>query len=209
MLALPAVSAPAGIVPTSAGLVAIWALLTLDALLIAEVNLAALAARSSGPTAHSPRSEDAGAADTEGGIVTLRQMAEFSLGKAGKGQDPSWLCALRQRWAALLPQAGMLSPPTCFRRDPACCRGPSWVLHTCPNALIDCPAALTLVYLALAYSLLTAYCTKAAEVGARLARTGRRACVCTGACALLSAPRAISIPLPACRCWGRPACSRR
>lgn len=106
MLALPAVSAPAGIVPTSAGLVAIWGLLTLDALLIAEVNLAALAARRSRSATDSQPS--AGAAPAEGGIVTLRQMAEFSLGKAGK--------------------------------------------------------ALTLVYLALAYSLLTAYCTKAAEV---------------------------------------------
>ncbi|KAL4459158.1 hypothetical protein ABPG75_014023 [Micractinium tetrahymenae] len=108
MLALPAVSAPAGIVPTSAGLVAIWALLTLDALLIAEVNLAALAARSGRSNADSRSNADVGAAPAEGGIVTLRQMAEFSLGKAGK--------------------------------------------------------ALTLVYLALAYSLLTAYCTKAAEV---------------------------------------------
>ncbi|KAL4427144.1 hypothetical protein ABPG77_001148 [Micractinium sp. CCAP 211/92] len=106
MLALPAVSAPAGIVPTSTGLVAIWALLTLDALLIAEVNLAALAARDS--RLGSDNQSTAAGAPAEGGIVTLRQMAEFSLGKAGK--------------------------------------------------------ALTLVYLALAYSLLTAYCTKAAEV---------------------------------------------
>lgn len=83
MLALPAVSAPAGIVPTSAGLVAIWGLLTLDALLIAEVNLAALAARRSRSATDSQPS--AGAAPAEGGIVTLRQMAEFSLGKAGKG----------------------------------------------------------------------------------------------------------------------------
>ena len=35
MLALPAVTAPAGIVPTSLSLVACWALLTLDALLLA------------------------------------------------------------------------------------------------------------------------------------------------------------------------------
>ena len=35
MLALPAVTAPAGIVPTSVALVACWALLTLDALLLA------------------------------------------------------------------------------------------------------------------------------------------------------------------------------
>ena len=77
MLALPAVSAPAGILPTSLSLTAIWGLLTLDALLIAEVNLAARAARSS--------SSD-GSGSGAGGIVTLRQMAEFTLGKAGKGE---------------------------------------------------------------------------------------------------------------------------
>lgn len=109
MLALPAVSAPAGILPTSAGLLAIWGLLTLDALLIAEVNLAALAARRSSRAASGEAAGvDDGSIGGADGIVTLRQMAEFSLGKAGKG--------------------------------------------------------LTIIYLALAYSLLTAYCTKAAEV---------------------------------------------
>ncbi len=92
MLALPAVSAPAGIVPTSTGLVAIWALLTLDALLIAEVNLAALAARDS--RLGSDNQSTAAGAPAEGGIVTLRQMAEFSLGKAGKGGCTQQLLAL-------------------------------------------------------------------------------------------------------------------
>jgi tyrosine-specific transport protein len=84
MLALPAVSAPAGILPTSLSLTAIWGLLTLDALLIAEVNLAVRAARSS-----------IAGGSSGGGIVTLRQMAEFTLGKAGKGE-----------WALLLRRAG-------------------------------------------------------------------------------------------------------
>lgn len=107
MLALPAVSAPAGIAPTSAALVGIWVLLTLDALLIAEVNLAARTARDAAAAAAADNGS--GGAAPAGDVVTLRQMAEFSLGKAaGRG--------------------------------------------------------LTLVYLALAYSLLTAYATKAAEV---------------------------------------------
>ena len=107
MLALPAVSAPAGIAPTSAALVGIWVLLTVDALLIAEVNLAARTARDAAAAAAADNGS--GGAAPAGDVVTLRQMAEFSLGKAaGRG--------------------------------------------------------LTLVYLALAYSLLTAYATKAAEV---------------------------------------------
>ncbi|KAI3424069.1 hypothetical protein D9Q98_009432 [Chlorella vulgaris] len=110
MLALPAVTAPAGIVPTATSLTVIWGLLTLDALLIAEVNLAARAARdaSRAEAALDAVGAAAGGSPSSGGIVTLRQMAEFTLGKAGKG--------------------------------------------------------FTLVYLLLAYSLLTAYCTKAASV---------------------------------------------
>ncbi|PRW20529.1 tyrosine-specific transport -like [Chlorella sorokiniana] len=107
MLALPAVSAPAGIAPTSAALVGIWVLLTLDALLMAEVNLAARTARDAAAAAAAD--DGSSGATPAGDVITLRQMAEFSLGKAaGRG--------------------------------------------------------LTLVYLALAYSLLTAYATKAAEV---------------------------------------------
>ena len=113
-LALPAVSAPAGLGPTSAGLVVMWGLLALDALLIAEVNLAARAARDAGGAQQGGGARQA--APAGGSIVTLRQMAEFSLGQAGKG--------------------------------------------------------LTLVYLGLAYSLLTAYATKAAEVGARVPGLG-------------------------------------
>ncbi|EFN53483.1 hypothetical protein CHLNCDRAFT_136774 [Chlorella variabilis] len=113
MLALPAVSAPAGIMPTSLSLTAIWGLLTLDALLIAEVNLAARAARDAsradgGGGEGGGEGGRGGAPAAGSGIITLRQMAEFSLGKAGK--------------------------------------------------------SCTVIYLLLAYSLLTAYCTKAAEV---------------------------------------------
>jgi hypothetical protein len=71
MLALPEVTAPAGFYPTAAGLLATWALLTAEAMLMAEVNLALLA-RS--------KPEDAGK------IVTLRQMAQRTLGPGGKGK---------------------------------------------------------------------------------------------------------------------------
>lgn len=70
MLALPAVTAPAGFLPSAAGLTTTWAVLLLEALLMAEVNLSLLD----------------GATLKGGGIITLRQMAERTLGKsAGKG----------------------------------------------------------------------------------------------------------------------------
>lgn len=69
MLALPEVTAPAGFGPTAAGLVATWALLVAEALLMAEVNLELM---------KQAKPEDAGK------IVTLRKMAEQTLGKPGK-----------------------------------------------------------------------------------------------------------------------------
>lgn len=71
MLALPEVTAPAGFVPTAVGLTATWALLTAEALLMAEVNLTLL--------------ERADPQDA-GKIVTLRHMAERTLGKPGKSE---------------------------------------------------------------------------------------------------------------------------
>jgi hypothetical protein len=99
MLALPEVTVPAGIVPTAVSLTATWVLLTLDALLIAEVNLAARAARDA---SRAEKAGEGGGASSGGsaaagsGIVTLRQMAEFSLGKAGKSESPlSLVCCPR------------------------------------------------------------------------------------------------------------------
>lgn len=40
ILALPAVSAPAGFLPSAATMVACWALLAAEALLLADINLA-------------------------------------------------------------------------------------------------------------------------------------------------------------------------
>jgi tyrosine-specific transport protein len=75
MLALPAVTAPAGFGPTAAGLVALWGVLLLEALLLAEVNLALMGAEGEEGGGGGPR-----------GVVTLRQMAEQTLGVAGKGE---------------------------------------------------------------------------------------------------------------------------
>lgn len=65
----------------------------------------------------------------------------------------------------------------CWPRGMALRDRPRWMPRGCLNgffgSLYVAPAALTLVYLALAYSLLTAYCTKAAEVGAPGWRCGR------------------------------------
>ena len=69
MLALPEVTAPAGFIPTAAGLCLTWVLLAAEALLMAEVNLALL---------ERAKPKDAGK------IVTLRQMAQKTLGKSGK-----------------------------------------------------------------------------------------------------------------------------
>jgi tyrosine-specific transport protein len=69
MLALPEVTAPAGFGPTAAGLIATWALLVAEALLMAEVNLELMS---------QAKPQD------EGKIVTLRKMAEDTLGKPGR-----------------------------------------------------------------------------------------------------------------------------
>ena len=85
MLALPAVTAPAGLVPTAAALVSLWGLLTADALLLAEVNLACRteAAAAAASARGGGGEEQGGGSDT---IITLRQMAEATLGPAGKGE---------------------------------------------------------------------------------------------------------------------------
>ena len=97
MLALPQVTAPAGFVPTTAGLGITWAMLTMEALLLAEVNLDIwhrtknsnefYAEISKEADAATPLSEDGGSRqqDVGGKLVTLRQMAEETLGAPGKG----------------------------------------------------------------------------------------------------------------------------
>lgn len=67
MLALPSVTAPAGFLPTAAGLTGTWALLVCEALLMAEINIAI---RNASPT-------------TNDEMITLRHMAEHTLGRSG------------------------------------------------------------------------------------------------------------------------------
>lgn len=105
MLALPSVTAPAGFGPTAALLVGLWGLLTMEALLIAEVNLnirAVLHATAAGggsstegvrsggsatgSSSSSIEGEGSGGSGGSDRIVTLRQMAEYTLGEAGKGE---------------------------------------------------------------------------------------------------------------------------
>ena len=83
MLALPSFTAPAGLGPSTTLLVATWGLLTLEALLIAEVNLAVGEELRSKQFASGTSFRPA----DEGQMVTLRQMAEHTLGPAaGKGE---------------------------------------------------------------------------------------------------------------------------
>lgn len=97
VLALPAVSAPAGLAPSATALVGVWALLTAEALLIAEVNLSLLGAKKrerrrklglrrgqgsrGGSGAGAGPEEDS--SDNEDAIVTLREMARETLGEQG------------------------------------------------------------------------------------------------------------------------------
>lgn len=67
ILALPAVSAPAGFVPTATALLCCWALLTLEAVVIAEVNVAVGRAKGGG----------------EYRSTTLTEMTQSTLGSAG------------------------------------------------------------------------------------------------------------------------------
>lgn len=101
MLALPAVSAPAGLAPSAAALVGVWALLTAEALLIAEVNLALLGtkkrerrrsrrrrgrgsgARGGGGSEELLEEDFSDDEDDEDAIVTLREMAHETLGERG------------------------------------------------------------------------------------------------------------------------------
>ena len=97
VLALPAVSAPAGLAPSATALVGVWALLTAEALLIAEVNLSLLGAKKrerrrklglrrgqgsrGGSGAGAGPEQDS--SDDEDAIVTLREMARETLGEQG------------------------------------------------------------------------------------------------------------------------------
>lgn len=89
MLALPAVSAPAGFAPSVTALVGVWALLTAEALLIAEVNLALLGAKKRGRRSkRRGRGSESGNKEVEDSsedeaIVTLREMAHETLGARG------------------------------------------------------------------------------------------------------------------------------
>jgi amino acid permease len=99
VLALPAVSAPAGFAPSATALVGVWALLTAEALLIAEVNLALLGARKKERGGRRRRKRRGGGGAGGGGsdeidfevedsseedaIVTLREMAKETLGERG------------------------------------------------------------------------------------------------------------------------------
>lgn len=77
ILALPSVTAAAGFAPSAATLTAVWALLTAEALLLAEVNLALVQERDG---------ELGGGGDPTSSptpVVTLREMAAVTLGQAG------------------------------------------------------------------------------------------------------------------------------
>lgn len=84
MLALPSVTAPAGLAPTFASLLFFWALLTLEALALAEVNISL---REMSYTSSSSSDDDAASLPDSlprDKIIPLRQMAESTLGTAGK-----------------------------------------------------------------------------------------------------------------------------
>ena len=82
VLALPAVSAPAGFAPSATALVGVWALLTAEALLIAEVNLALLSAKKKIKRDNNDDKEEE-KNEEEDAIVTLREMAHETLGARG------------------------------------------------------------------------------------------------------------------------------
>jgi len=98
VLALPAVSAPAGLAPSAATLVGVWALLTAEALLIAEVNLSLLSLKKqerlekkkkkkrgsfAGEDEADSDEDEADSDEDEDAIVTLREMAHETLGARG------------------------------------------------------------------------------------------------------------------------------
>jgi tyrosine-specific transport protein len=88
MLALPAVTAPAGFIPTAAGLSATWLLLTLEALLLAEVNLTLMDRQQSRDRREHAslvnQESPTDAASSPPRLITLREMAEETLGAPGK-----------------------------------------------------------------------------------------------------------------------------
>jgi hypothetical protein len=118
MLALPSFTAPAGLAPSTALLVATWGLLTMEALLIAEVNLAVgevLRLKNEANVGDGAAGGSSGGLE-EGRIVTLRQMVEHTLG-ATIGKGKVFFCwALMPRLASTYAMT-----PTCL---PAGCRKP-------------------------------------------------------------------------------------
>ncbi|KAK9804780.1 hypothetical protein WJX72_004945 [[Myrmecia] bisecta] len=111
ILALPAVSAPAGFFPSTSVMLACWSLLALEAMAIAEVNLALRARRLK-----------AGEMEADE-VVTLRQMAESTLGPLGAsamslvylGLSYSLLTAYISKVSELLTgmSSGLMTPATC------------------------------------------------------------------------------------------------
>ncbi|GJP52358.1 hypothetical protein CLOM_g11481 [Closterium sp. NIES-68] len=84
VLALPSETAPAGFFPSSTVLIGCWAFLVLQALLLAEVNVALLKERSekSNP-ANASSSSSAAEAERGSDVLSYRTMAEATLGPLG------------------------------------------------------------------------------------------------------------------------------
>ncbi|CAI5936527.1 unnamed protein product [Closterium sp. NIES-64] len=83
VLALPSETAPAGFFPSSMVLIGCWAFLVLEALLLAEVNVALLKERSDkSKTANASSSSDA-EAERGSDVLSYRTMAEATLGPLG------------------------------------------------------------------------------------------------------------------------------
>lgn len=107
ILALPSVTAPAGFAPSAATLVGVWALLTAEACLLAEVNLALWR----------DKERDGGSGD----VVTLREMAAATLGPSGAHfVSFAYLALSYTLMIAYISKAGDLlggggaGPPTAF-----------------------------------------------------------------------------------------------
>jgi tyrosine-specific transport protein len=123
VLALPAVTAPAGLGPSTAALVGGWAILFCQALLMTEVNLALLASQdeaaegdggsgSGSGSGSSSGADSTAAAAFDGNIVTLRQMAAATLGAPGGALVPAVYLALSYALlVAYLAKAGELLTP--------------------------------------------------------------------------------------------------
>ena len=103
ILALPSVTAAAGFAPSAATLTGVWALLTAEALLLAEVNLALVQERDGelGGDNASPSSPTP--------VVTLREMAAATLGPAsGHFVSAAYLALSYTLMVAYISKAGDL-----------------------------------------------------------------------------------------------------